>query len=550
MSKKKRKVFDSSKQRAQDLQVSVPKNPSSNSQERDFKLARIQERKHQWRQKHEEFISAIRAAKDYTIAKKTGAPLPPPPASSVNPDLIQCKWCLRRFNEKAADRHIKFCEEKHRKVTQPPAKKGQIVAARPSITNPTRSGDTHDEFLVSNNRKPSNTTPPDMGIRNHSSSNSRISRGGSYAMNGPRGIPQPTGYGRTASNHAARPTREKLPNPDNLHTKSSPSPTFGCDEVPINCPRSLASGKARYVPLIRPTNAKQRFLKQPVVSPPGRLHIHKPISPSGQTTHFDNRARLKGTYSPHGVDSGDDHDTRMIPRRRNFPCSGRKSPLVRRSSPSSLNVFCVTDSGSTVLGRSEYQVSTKECPGLNKRYGPVLRSGRTHEDYVNARELARDLVGEQARILKRQGHYPIGTAHIDPITSTEPLIDYNYRSSLDNDQSDVTTTTSKQSDVTQTSTTAVSLVCSGKKNPYVASTADVHVELDQSSGMISYAQPTSNRPNTMTNRPNRTTDGVKSGTITAKSDGKNNKFCFECGSQFPNTAAKFCPECGVRRMAV
>ncbi|KAA3677445.1 uncharacterized protein DEA37_0012179 [Paragonimus westermani] len=501
MSKKKRKVFDSSKQRVQDMQVSVPKNiPSSNLQEREFKLARIQERKHQWRQKHEEFISAIRAAKDYTMAKKTGAPLPPPPASSVNPDLIQCKWCLRRFNEKAAERHIKFCEEKHRKVTQPPAKKGQIVAARPSITNITRSGDTHEEFLVSNNRKPSNTTPPDMSIRNHSSSNSRISRGGSYAMNGPRGIPQPTGYGRTTSNRPARPTREKLPNPDDLHTKSSPSSTFGCDEVPINCPRSLASGKARYVPLMKPTTAKQRFLKQPVVSSPGRLHIRKPSSPGDQTTHFDNRTKLKGTYIPYGVDSGDGQDTGMIPRRRNFPCGGRKSPLVRRSSPSSLNVFRVTDSGSTVLEHSEYQVLTKECPGLNKRYGPVLRSGRTREDYVNARELARDLVGEQARIPMRQDHYPIGLAHINPITPTEPLIDYNYRSSLDNDQFDVTTATSTQPDVTHISTAAVSLVCSSKKNPYVASTADEHVELDQSSGMISYAQPTSNRSNTMTNR--------------------------------------------------
>lgn len=32
-----------------------------------------------------------------------------PPASSV--DYVQCPYCQRRFNENAADRHIKFCQE-------------------------------------------------------------------------------------------------------------------------------------------------------------------------------------------------------------------------------------------------------------------------------------------------------------------------------------------------------------------------------------------------------------------------------------------------------
>ncbi|VDP66014.1 unnamed protein product [Schistosoma curassoni] len=31
-------------------------------------------------------------------------------------DLIQCEYCLRRFNEKAAERHIKFCREKHSRL--------------------------------------------------------------------------------------------------------------------------------------------------------------------------------------------------------------------------------------------------------------------------------------------------------------------------------------------------------------------------------------------------------------------------------------------------
>uniref|UniRef100_A0A8D0F4G2 Zinc finger C2HC-type containing 1B n=1 Tax=Strix occidentalis caurina TaxID=311401 RepID=A0A8D0F4G2_STROC len=44
-------------------------------------------------------------------ALKEGCPLPPPPPSSINPDYVQCPHCSRRFNEAAAQRHMKFCEE-------------------------------------------------------------------------------------------------------------------------------------------------------------------------------------------------------------------------------------------------------------------------------------------------------------------------------------------------------------------------------------------------------------------------------------------------------
>ncbi|VDQ17302.1 unnamed protein product [Trichobilharzia regenti] len=30
--------------------------------------------------------------------------------------MIQCEYCLRRFNEKAAERHIKFCRDKHSRL--------------------------------------------------------------------------------------------------------------------------------------------------------------------------------------------------------------------------------------------------------------------------------------------------------------------------------------------------------------------------------------------------------------------------------------------------
>uniref|UniRef100_A0A8D0C4P6 Zinc finger C2HC domain-containing protein 1A n=1 Tax=Salvator merianae TaxID=96440 RepID=A0A8D0C4P6_SALMN len=112
---RKRKTFDSSRQRAEGTDISTvkplkprpepPKKPSN------------------WRRKHEELIAAIRAAKGVDQAIKEGGKLPPPPPPSYDPDYIQCPYCQRRFNENAADRHISFCKEQAARI----ANKGKVV---------------------------------------------------------------------------------------------------------------------------------------------------------------------------------------------------------------------------------------------------------------------------------------------------------------------------------------------------------------------------------------------------------------------------------------
>ncbi|CAL8293037.1 unnamed protein product [Lota lota] len=112
---KKRKTFDSSRQRAEGTDIPIlkpikakaepPKKPSN------------------WRRKHEDFIATIRAAKGLTQVIKEGGPLPPPPPPSYDPDYIQCPHCQRRFGENAAERHIKFCREKAARMP-----KGKVVA--------------------------------------------------------------------------------------------------------------------------------------------------------------------------------------------------------------------------------------------------------------------------------------------------------------------------------------------------------------------------------------------------------------------------------------
>ncbi|XP_051266952.1 zinc finger C2HC domain-containing protein 1A isoform X1 [Dicentrarchus labrax] len=109
---KRRKVFDSSRQRAEGTDIPTlkpikPKSQSSSSTEK----AEPPKKPSNWRKKHEDFIATIRAAKVLTQVMKDGGPLPPPPPPTYDPDYVQCPCCQRRFNQSAADRHIKFCQE-------------------------------------------------------------------------------------------------------------------------------------------------------------------------------------------------------------------------------------------------------------------------------------------------------------------------------------------------------------------------------------------------------------------------------------------------------
>ncbi|XP_058486140.1 zinc finger C2HC domain-containing protein 1A [Solea solea] len=115
---KRRKVFDSSRQRAEgtDIPTLKPIKPKSQSSSATVK-AEPPKKPSNWRKKHDDFIATIRAAKTLTQVIKDGGPLPPPPPPTYDPDYVQCPFCQRRFNESAADRHIKFCQEQAARMT-------------------------------------------------------------------------------------------------------------------------------------------------------------------------------------------------------------------------------------------------------------------------------------------------------------------------------------------------------------------------------------------------------------------------------------------------
>ncbi|XP_017571949.1 zinc finger C2HC domain-containing protein 1A isoform X1 [Pygocentrus nattereri] len=160
---KKRKVFDSSRQRAEGTDISTvkPLKPKLQSSTGSSKSDKPEPPKKQstWRRKHEEFIATIRAAKQINQVVKDGGPLPPPPPPSYDPDYIQCPYCQRRFSENAADRHIKFCKEQAARISNkgkfpgsdkakpparsqyklPPVKKANSVSSVSSSRLPQRS---------------------------------------------------------------------------------------------------------------------------------------------------------------------------------------------------------------------------------------------------------------------------------------------------------------------------------------------------------------------------------------------------------------------------
>ncbi|KAK0131694.1 Zinc finger C2HC domain-containing protein 1A [Merluccius polli] len=121
---KKRKTFDSSRQRAEGTDIPTLKPIKAKVRIHLSRATKEPPKKQSnWRREHEDFIATIRAAKGITQVIKDGGPLPPPPPPSYNPDYIQCPYCQRRFGENAAERHVKFCREKAARMP-----KGKVVA--------------------------------------------------------------------------------------------------------------------------------------------------------------------------------------------------------------------------------------------------------------------------------------------------------------------------------------------------------------------------------------------------------------------------------------
>ncbi|KAK3927641.1 Zinc finger C2HC domain-containing protein 1A [Frankliniella fusca] len=116
---KKRKTFDSFKQRVQgtDLAEFLPFSTVQKKVPHSDKPISPKKASSRWKENHEAFVSAIRAARG------EGSDTPGGSGDSRSvlrpPDHEQCPYCERHFGRKAFDRHQEWCREQHSR--QPPA---------------------------------------------------------------------------------------------------------------------------------------------------------------------------------------------------------------------------------------------------------------------------------------------------------------------------------------------------------------------------------------------------------------------------------------------
>ncbi|XP_054156887.1 zinc finger C2HC domain-containing protein 1A-like isoform X2 [Oppia nitens] len=112
-SQKRRKVFNSHKQRAELENVNgFPITPPSRQTTSEPKPA--VNKKADWRAKHEEFLRTVRAARGEKVDEpEANGDLG---AHRVPVGYIVCDYCGRNFSEKAADRHIEWCKEQKARI--------------------------------------------------------------------------------------------------------------------------------------------------------------------------------------------------------------------------------------------------------------------------------------------------------------------------------------------------------------------------------------------------------------------------------------------------
>uniref|UniRef100_A0A1I7ZUK6 Zinc finger C2HC domain-containing protein 1A n=1 Tax=Steinernema glaseri TaxID=37863 RepID=A0A1I7ZUK6_9BILA len=139
-----RKKFDSGKQRADGSDVTL-QGVRKAQKEREKMGGSFPRPKTSWREKHTTFITAVASSKQVEYALKSGAPLPPPPKTSVPSDYVQCEYCGRNFNQNAAERHIPFCREQqmrnrrstsHSRVPHTPLNKPKTAQRSSSSSRP------------------------------------------------------------------------------------------------------------------------------------------------------------------------------------------------------------------------------------------------------------------------------------------------------------------------------------------------------------------------------------------------------------------------------
>ncbi|CAK9811931.1 Zinc finger C2HC domain-containing protein 1A [Anthophora quadrimaculata] len=119
---KRRKPFDSAKQRIQGTELAefLPRQ----EKKRHSPDNRFSKSRSTWKQTHDDFLRAIRAARNEvveTTVQRCGGTTVTPNAPTRANEQGTCPTCNRHFGVKAYDRHVAWCKERITRVTISPA---------------------------------------------------------------------------------------------------------------------------------------------------------------------------------------------------------------------------------------------------------------------------------------------------------------------------------------------------------------------------------------------------------------------------------------------
>lgn len=95
------------------------------------------DKKAKWKAESDSFRQAMRAGKEVTHALATGGPMPEQTMSAPDPSLVPCPNCGRKFNEKAAERHIPLCKSIKAKPTSLKRGSGGAGGKNGTLAKPT-----------------------------------------------------------------------------------------------------------------------------------------------------------------------------------------------------------------------------------------------------------------------------------------------------------------------------------------------------------------------------------------------------------------------------